>query len=83
MINEITSNKATIDLAPARAWDRSGKRHGDTSKSQNELGFKAQVSLPDGLLKTVNWTKENMRTVKQCMTAHVRYMPEIKELIYS
>jgi nucleoside-diphosphate-sugar epimerase len=81
LINEITSNTAVIDLAPARPWDRSGKRHGDPSKSENELGFKAKVSLPDGLLKTINWTKENMQTIKGCMSKHVRYVPEIKEYI--
>lgn len=80
-INEITGNKAAIDLAPARPWDRSGKRHGDTAKSENELGFKAKVSLPEGLLKTINWTKENMQTIKNCMSKHVRYVPEIKDLI--
>lgn len=78
MINETTGNKAAIDLAPARAWDRSGKRHGDTSKSENELGFKAQVSLPEGLHKTIDWTKENMGTLKRCISSHVRYLPELR-----
>ena len=79
LINEVTANKSTIDNMPARSWDRSGKRHGDTSKSENELGFKAQVSLPIGLQKTVDWTKENIDTIKQCMKKHERYVREIKE----
>ncbi|WP_133126942.1 NAD-dependent epimerase/dehydratase family protein [Legionella nagasakiensis] len=79
MINEISGNKADIDNKPARNWDRSGKRHGDTTKSENELGFKAQISLPDGLKKTIDWTKENMETIKRCMSAHARYVPEIKQ----
>lgn len=79
MINEITGNHVAIDLAPARAWDRSGKRHGDTTKSENELGFKAKVSLPEGLLKTVSWTKENMEIITRCMFEHVRYLPEIRD----
>lgn len=81
MINELTGSKAAIDHAPARAWDRSGKRHGDTSKSENELGFKAQVSLPEGLRKTVEWTKENIETIHRCMASHVRYLPEIKAYV--
>lgn len=81
MINEITGNKAAIDHAPARAWDRSGKRHGDTSKSENELGFKAQVSLPEGLRKTVEWTKDNMDTLKRCISSHVRYLPELRSYL--
>ncbi|KTD61990.1 NAD-dependent epimerase/dehydratase family protein [Legionella spiritensis] len=81
MINEITGNSAAIDNMPARPWDRSGKRHGDTTKSEQELGFKAGVSLPDGLMKTINWTKENMTTIKQCMAKHVRYVPEIQQYL--
>lgn len=81
IINEITGNTAEIDCAPARAWDRSGKRHGDTSKSENELGFKAQVSLPEGLQKTIEWTRENMSTVKRCIAQHARYVPDIKAFL--
>ncbi|OGV48317.1 MAG: nucleotide sugar epimerase [Legionellales bacterium RIFCSPHIGHO2_12_FULL_42_9] len=77
MINEMTGNSAAIDCLPARLWDRSGKRHGDTSKSERELGFKAQVSLADGLLKTIKWTRENLETIKRCMGNHLRYVPEI------
>jgi UDP-glucose 4-epimerase len=78
MINEISGNKADIDCKPARAWDRSGKRHGDTAKSENEIGFKAHVSLPEGLEKTIAWTKENMATIKRCMLTHARYLPELQ-----
>ncbi len=79
MINEVTGNKAAIDDMPARAWDRSGKRHGDTSKSHNEIGFKAQVSLPEGIQRTVDWTKQHMTTIKQCIKTHERYVPEVKQ----
>lgn len=79
MINEITGNKTPLANLPPRTWDRSGKRHGDPAKSHHELGFKAQVSLPEGLARTVAWTKENLATIKQCMAKHQRYLPEIKE----
>jgi UDP-glucose 4-epimerase len=81
LINEITMNQAGIDSTSARPWDRSGKRHGDPSKSEQELGFRAQVSLPEGLLKTVNWTKEHLALIKRCMMNHVRYLPEIKPFL--
>ncbi len=77
MINEMTGNLTTVGEEPARAWDRSGKRHGDPSKSMRELGFKAEVSLPDGLAKTIAWTKENQVLIKQCMAKHQRYLPEL------
>jgi UDP-glucose 4-epimerase len=81
MINELTGNKDNIALEQARAWDRSGKRHGDTSKSEQELGFKAKVKLYDGLSQTIQWTKEHMDTIKQCMKAHIRYVPELNQFI--
>jgi nucleoside-diphosphate-sugar epimerase len=77
IINELSGNQAPIDDKPARSWDRSGKRHGDTSKSEKELGFKATISLPEGLQKTIAWTKDNMATIKRCMQAHVRYVPDL------
>lgn len=81
MINEITGNEAAIDNQPPRNWDRSGKRHGNPNKSEQELAFKAQVSLADGLVKTINWTKDNLSTIKRCMANHVRYVPELKDYL--
>jgi nucleoside-diphosphate-sugar epimerase len=81
IINELTGNSIAMDLVAARPWDRSGKRHGDTLKSEQELGFKAKTSLPDGLNKTVDWTKENLSVIKRCITTHLRYAPELKEFL--
>lgn len=77
-INELTGNPVATGGVPARPWDRSGKRHGDTVKSQRELGFKAQVSLPQGLSKTVEWTRQNLPRIKRCMATHRRYVPEME-----
>lgn len=79
MINELTHNQTPIDAKPARMWDRSGKRHGDTQKAESEIGFKANVTLPEGLNTTVEWTKDNMQTIQRCMQAHQRYVPDIKK----
>ena len=81
MINEMTANPAALDCVEARAWDRSGKRHGDPAKSAHELGFKAKIALPDGLLDTVQWTQQNMATIKRCIGNHVRYVPEVASFI--
>jgi UDP-glucose 4-epimerase len=81
MINEIAGNVTKIGEEPARPWDRSGKRHGDPSKSMRELGFEAKISLPDGLAKTIEWTKENQALIKQCMANHQRYLPELKSYL--
>ncbi len=78
MINEISGNTTQIGNEPARPWDRSGKRHGDPSKSMRELGFEAQITLPEGLKQTINWTQKNQALIQQCMSKHQRYLPELK-----
>lgn len=77
MINELTHNDEGVSEMASRTWDRSGKRFGDTTKTSNKLGFDAKVNLPEGLFKTVEWTKENINLIKQCMHKHLRYLPEI------
>ena len=77
MINELTDNSTAIGEMPARPWDRSGKRHGDPSKSMRELEFEASISLPEGLKQTIDWTKTNQVLIKQCMANHKRYLPEL------
>ena len=69
-INELTGNPTPCDLKPARDWDRSGKRFGSTEKSEREIGFKAQVSLREGLQRTIDWTIANRSTIERCMKQH-------------
>lgn len=69
-INELTENPVAPNILPARTWDRSGKRFGSTRKSLDQLGFKAGVSLRDGLKHTVDWTKENFGRINRCMEQH-------------
>ncbi|MDF1645500.1 MAG: NAD-dependent epimerase/dehydratase family protein [Legionellaceae bacterium] len=83
LINELTENLTQIEGASARSWDRSGKRHGDPSKSMRELGFEAKILFPDGLKKTILWTKENRDLIKRCMANHRRYLPELTTYLKS
>jgi len=53
LVNELTQNPTPIALAPAREWDRSGRRFGAPEKAHKELGFVAATTLRDGLLRTV------------------------------
>lgn len=69
-INELTGNSVTADIKPARDWDRSGKRFASTEKAKIQLGFEAQVSVQEGLAKTVAWTIENRSLIARCMSAH-------------
>ena len=77
MINSITGNPTPVDLRPARDWDRSGKRFGSTAKSREKLGFTADVSIEDGLQKTVAWTRDNESLIERMMANHDVMMRQI------
>ena len=76
-INELTGNKTPIEYMPARPWDRSGKRFGSTEKAERELGFKAVVSLDEGLKKTIDWTKDKKELIFSNMLRHEPFFKEI------
>jgi nucleoside-diphosphate-sugar epimerase len=73
-INRLTGNRASVAVTEARPWDRSGKRFGETSKAERELGFVPAVSLEEGLARTVSWTRENAATIERCIAQHRRYL---------
>lgn len=75
MINNLTGNKGGIDFLPARPWDRSGRRFGSTEKSRRELGFVAEVELPEGLTRTIEWTREHLELIETCIRKHHAYCP--------
>jgi nucleoside-diphosphate-sugar epimerase len=77
-VNELTRNKTPIALKPARDWDHSGHRFGDTAKARDELGFTASVDHNDGLRHTVEWTGKNRDTILRCMLQHVEFVPEVR-----
>lgn len=76
LINEFTANKTPLDLRPARDWDRSGKRFASTDKARNQLGFESEVTVRDGLAKTVEWTRNNMKLIKENMDKHQKLMTQ-------
>jgi len=77
MINQLTRNKAPLDLQPARDWDRSGKRFASTQKAKEKLGFSAQVSIAEGLAQTVEWTKTNQNLIADCITRHAKLVDQV------
>jgi len=80
-INELTDNPAPIALAPARDWDRSGRRFGDPTKAREQLGFSAATALRDGLAETIAWTRANRDTIRRCMLQHARFVPGLSEAV--
>jgi nucleoside-diphosphate-sugar epimerase len=70
LVNQLTGNPTPVELAPKRQWDHSGKRFGSTAKAEQELGFRAQVGLEDGLRQTIAWTRAHLALIEACMAKH-------------
>ena len=78
-INEFTGNKTPLDLKPARDWDRSGKRFASTEKASQKLGFNAQVSVREGIQRTVEWTKANQELIARSIAKHAKQMSQVNK----
>src|SRR5690606_28121746 len=78
-INNIVGNPTSIEYSPARSWDRSGKRFGSPDKAKIDLGFSANVSLQEGLQKTIEWTNRNQELILSNLLKHSSFAPEIKK----
>ena len=76
-INRLTGNKTPLDLRPARDWDRSGKRFASTDKASRELGFRAEISIEEGLRRTVDWTRANRELIGSCIAQHAEAMSHV------
>lgn len=77
IINEVTGNQTPVDLRPARDWDRSGKRFGATEKSRQELGFSCNVTVREGIERTVVWVEKNLSTIERCIRQHDYFMERV------
>lgn len=69
-IIEITNSQSELILLPKRDWDNSGRRYGNTSKSEKDIGFKCKTDIDEGLKKTIDWTIENKEIILNCIDKH-------------
>lgn len=72
LIVGITRSSSQLLIAPAREWDRSGRRFGSTQKAKSELKFTAATTLHDGVAATSEWTQVNATIIEACIK---RYAP--------
>jgi UDP-glucose 4-epimerase len=70
----LAGSSSTLAVGEPREWDRSGHRFGSTAKASRELGFKAKVSLENGLVETIDWTRDNLELIESCIARHARQM---------
>jgi nucleoside-diphosphate-sugar epimerase len=73
-INAFVDRPAALELADRRPWDHSGNRLGSTAKAETRLGFRAEVSLRDGIGRTVTWTRANLSRIEAAMARHDAHM---------
>jgi UDP-glucose 4-epimerase len=76
-VNRITMNGAGVERQPARDWDRSGRRYGSTEKSERELGFRASVSIEEGLSTTIDWMLQHRDQIQATIQKHASHMEEV------
>lgn len=55
IVNELCGNQSEVVYIPRRDWDVVPHRPVNASKARKELGFESQVSLEEGLKKTLEW----------------------------
>ena len=67
MIEEITGKQAIVERNPFPKADMR-TNHADTTKAQDLLGWQPQVSLRDGLERTVQWYLDNRDWASQIVT---------------
>jgi UDP-glucose 4-epimerase len=79
LVVELTGATASVEVAPARDWDRSGQRYGSTDKAREQLGFEARVALHDGLERTIAWTHENLTLIERCIARHAERMAALEQ----
>ena len=75
-IIRLSDSSSTLDIAPARDWDRSGHRFGSTVKSERALGFRAATDLEEGLRRTIEWTRESLPLIEACIARHAHRLAE-------
>lgn len=78
-IKEYSASQSEIEYLPKRNWDNSGKRFASTTKSENELGFKAKTNIDEGLKTTIEWTKNNIQFINQNITKHSEKMANLNK----
>lgn len=79
LINSLTNNPTPPVLLPARDWDRSGKRFASTEKAERLLGFRAKITIEEGVRKTIEWTRSNESIIRESIAKHEYFMRQLEK----
>lgn len=61
MIKDITKSDSNIVFTDKRDWDTVSSRVADISQTKEKLGYDPKTELYEGLEKTINWMKKELR----------------------
>lgn len=65
MINEAVGNEAEIKFAQRRKWDTKSRLLASIDKAETVVGYKPEMEFKEGLMKTINWFKENWDRIEE------------------
>jgi nucleoside-diphosphate-sugar epimerase len=63
MIVRACQSKSRIEYVPRRSWDKSLHREADIGRAKSVLGFRPDVSVAQGIERTVTWFRENRERI--------------------
>ncbi len=64
MINSVVGNNSTIQFTSKRDWDKIVRRRASIEKARAILGYEPKTQIEQGILKTVEWFRENMKNIE-------------------
>jgi len=65
MIIRACGSSSKIEYVARRAWDKSLHREADISRARTILGFKPDVTVSQGIERTVGWFRENRARIAE------------------
>lgn len=77
LILELSGSTSELEIAPRREWDHSILRFGSPEKARRELGFTASMPLEEGLRRTIDWTRDRIDWIDECIAKHERQLAEV------
>jgi UDP-glucose 4-epimerase len=65
MIVRACDSKSKIELVPRRSWDKSLRREADIGRAREVLGFRPELTVAQGVERTVAWFRENRERIAE------------------
>jgi len=65
LINEITKNSSGIKIVGSRKWDTKSRVLASIERAKNVVGYEPKTDFEQGLVRTVDWFKENWEAISK------------------